>query len=47
MRTGVSPDGDQLDPEWMPWEAFSKFGDDEVKGLWMYLQSLPAVSDAG
>ena len=47
MRTGVSPDGDQLDPEWMPWEAFAKFDDDELKGLWMYLQSLPAVSNAG
>jgi len=44
IRTGVSPDGDVLAPEFMPWQSFAKFNDDELKGLWMYLQSLPAVS---
>lgn len=44
IRTGVSPHGHQLHPEFMPWKAFAKFHDDELKGLWMYLQSVPAVS---
>jgi cytochrome c5 len=41
MRTGVSPDNHALDPEWMPWEAFGKLAEDELRGLWLYLQSLP------
>jgi cytochrome c553 len=41
MRTGVGPDNHVLDREWMPWEAFGKLEDDELKGLWLYLQSLP------
>jgi len=41
MRTGVSPEGHGLDPDWMPWKAFAKLNDDELKGLWLYLQSLP------
>jgi len=45
MRTGVSPEGDKIDSESMPWEGFARFNDDELKGLWMYLQSTPAVSD--
>ncbi|MFQ5611234.1 MAG: c-type cytochrome [Anaerolineae bacterium] len=42
IRTGVSPHGHELDPDFMPWEAFAKFSDDELRALWMYLQSLPA-----
>lgn len=41
MRTGVTPDGRQLDPAFMPWESFGKFTDEELIGLWMYLQSQP------
>jgi len=44
IRTGVSPHGHELDPESMPWEAFARLDDEELKGLWMYLQSVPAVS---
>lgn len=39
MRTGVTPTGRALDPRFMPWESFGKFTDDELRGLWMYLQS--------
>ena len=39
MRTGVTPDGRQLDPEAMPWESFGKFEDDELQGVWLYLQT--------
>jgi mono/diheme cytochrome c family protein len=38
MRTGTTPDGRQLDPA-MPWESFGKFEDDELKRLWLYLQT--------
>lgn len=41
LRTGVTPSGRELNPEYMPWDAFGQFSDDELRGLWMYLQSLP------
>lgn len=44
MRTGISPHGHELDPEWMPWKAFAKLDDDELRGLWMYLQLVPDVN---
>ena len=47
MRTGVSPHGHVMDSEFMPWKAFAKFDDAELQGLWMYLQSVPAVSSEG
>ncbi|HZD10846.1 MAG TPA: hypothetical protein VE553_05830 [Candidatus Binatia bacterium] len=40
MRTGISPHGHELDPEFMPWKSFARFSDDELKALWIYLQSL-------
>ena len=42
MRTGVTPGGRQLDPEFMPWKSWSKFHDEELQAIWMYLSSLPA-----
>jgi mono/diheme cytochrome c family protein len=41
MRAGLTPDGRQIDPEVMPWESFGKFDDEELQGMWLYLQSLP------
>lgn len=41
MRTGVTPTGRQLS-EFMPWEYVGRMTDDELKALWLYLQSLPA-----
>jgi mono/diheme cytochrome c family protein len=46
LHTGVTPTGRKLNPEFMPWESFGKFSDEELKGLWMYLQSLPATPTA-
>ena len=43
IRTGVTPSGHQLDPEFMPWPSYSKFYDDELKAIWLYLQSLPEL----
>ena len=41
MGTGISPHGGTLDPEFMPWKAYASFGDDELKALWIFLQTLP------
>ncbi len=41
IRTGVTPDGRQLNPEFMPWPSIAKFEDDELRALWLYLSSLP------
>ncbi len=43
IRTGTTPSGYQLDPELMPWTTYSKFTDDELKAIWMYLQTLPKL----
>ena len=42
LRTGVTPGSRSLDSENMPWKFFAKMTDDELKAIWMYLQSLPA-----
>jgi mono/diheme cytochrome c family protein len=45
LQTGLRPDGKQLNPV-MPL-GFGKMTDTELKALWMYLRSLPAVASAG
>jgi mono/diheme cytochrome c family protein len=42
MRTGVTPGGKQL-IDFMPWKYFGQMTDDELKAVWMYLQSLPPL----
>jgi len=42
LRTGVTPSGHELD-ERMPWQYFGQMTDAELKALWMYLGSLPAL----
>ena len=42
LRTGVTPSGHQLN-ENMPWQDYRKFYDDELKAIWLYLQSLPKL----
>ncbi len=41
MRTGVTPDGDPLDSDSMPWMNIGQMTDDELKAIWLYLQSPP------
>ena len=41
IRTGVTPAGKQLDPMEMPWPGYSRFSDDDLKAIYLYLQSLP------
>jgi mono/diheme cytochrome c family protein len=42
LRTGVTPGGKQLKSA-MPWKYFGQMTDDELKAVWLYLQSLPAL----
>jgi len=42
LRTGVTPSGHELSAS-MPWQGLGKMTDDELKAVWMYLQSLPAL----
>jgi cytochrome c553 len=46
LRTGMTPRGRLLRDD-MPWKYFGKMSDDELKALWMYLQSLPALEQGG
>jgi mono/diheme cytochrome c family protein len=42
IRTGITPTGIHLDPTLMPWERVRTLTDDELKAIWLYLNSLPA-----
>ena len=42
MRSGVTPGGHKL-IDFMPWKYFGQMTDDELKAVWIYLQSLPAL----
>jgi len=42
LRTGVTPGGKQL-KDVMPWKYFGQMTHDELKAVWLYLQSLPAL----
>lgn len=43
FQTGVTPNGRQLDPDFMPWKEFANFSAEEAKAIWLYLQSLPKL----
>ena len=40
MRTGIKH-GRQVDPKYMPWTSYRHMTDDELRAVWLYLQSLP------
>lgn len=42
IREGLRPDGTSLTDQ-MPWKGFRNMSDDELRALWLYLQSVPAV----
>jgi len=46
MRTGVSPDGHEIDGTFMPWESIGRMTDDDLTAVWLYLQSRPALASA-
>jgi mono/diheme cytochrome c family protein len=43
LHTGLTPAGTQLRNEFMPWKHKGLMADDELKAIWAYLQSLPAL----
>lgn len=44
MRSGRTPEGRQLDREYMPWPAFAGLAPKEIDALWLYLQG-PTLPD--
>ncbi|MFQ5968473.1 MAG: c-type cytochrome [Acidimicrobiia bacterium] len=46
LRTGITPAGDRLDDEAMPWPIFSELTDDELTALWRFISSLPPAQPA-
>ncbi|WP_034256716.1 c-type cytochrome [Adhaeribacter aquaticus] len=42
LRTGVTPEGKKLDPQFMPWPMAKQFTDTEIKSLYLFLKNLPA-----
>jgi mono/diheme cytochrome c family protein len=42
MRTGIKPGGYSFS-EYMPWQVYKLFTDDELKAIYLYLQSLPKL----
>ncbi len=43
IRTSVTPSGHDLDSGLMPWKDYRNFTDDELKAIFLYLQSLPKL----
>lgn len=43
IRTGVTPEGNELDREFMAWPFYAKFTDMEFEAIYKYLNSLPPV----
>lgn len=43
IRTGTTPSGHALNPDRMPWKDYRFMTDDELKAIFMYLQSLPKL----
>jgi cytochrome c553 len=43
MRTGSTPSGKNLDRELMPVGTFGKLTDNELKAIWLFLQTLPPI----
>lgn len=45
LREGITPTGQPI-ADTMPWRAYSGMSDDELRSIWLYLQSLPALETA-
>jgi mono/diheme cytochrome c family protein len=43
IRSGVTPEGIKLRPEYMPWGSYKFMSDEELQAVWVYLQSLPKL----
>jgi len=42
LQTGVTPEGNTLDSEQMPWPQLGTASEADLRAIWLYLQSLPA-----
>jgi mono/diheme cytochrome c family protein len=43
IKEGITPSGRQLDPVQMPWEHYRNFSEEELRAIWLYVQSLPKL----
>jgi len=43
LQTGVTPSGVELRARWMPWEYKGQMTEDELRAIWAFLKSLPAL----
>jgi mono/diheme cytochrome c family protein len=43
IRTGITPEGRKIRAEYMPWGSYKHMSNDELKAVWVYLQSLPKL----
>jgi cytochrome c553 len=41
LRSGTTPEGQKLDNELMPWQALGKMTNDELRAIYLFLNSLP------
>ena len=46
IRTGVNPSGDSLNPI-MPWRTIRRMTDDDLRAMYMYLRTVPALPQRG
>ena len=40
LRTGQTPEGKQLNTEYMPWRELGQMTDTELRAVWSYLRTL-------
>jgi mono/diheme cytochrome c family protein len=43
IRTGLTPEGREIRGEYMPWGSYKFMSDEELKAVWVYLQSIPKL----
>jgi hypothetical protein len=44
LQTGLTPEGDFLDPVQMPWPWIGSANVEDLRAIWLYLQSLPTTT---
>jgi len=42
LKTGVTPEGKKLNPQYMPWKMTQQYTDVEIKSLYLYLKGITA-----
>ena len=43
MRSGLTPYGRRLDPNFMPYKEYSRLNDDDLTAMFLYIQTLPPL----